>query len=172
MSEQQIFCPQCGQRVELSTEYKTSFCPYCGSDFSFLDSDSNVPPVPPAENFHAEKPERILEKEIPASPVKRQSPPVPPKRKGWRPTLGRWYLAVAVWAVTFAGLYILGEETDMLDQPTILLPLIFLASFPIWYPSTHPWRHIPEKRKGTWLRWTLIMALILAAIFFLLEEIL
>ena len=169
MSEQQIFCPQCGQRVELSTEYKTSFCPYCGSAFDFLNSDSNEPPE---EELPAEKSERVLEKEVPAAPVRQQSPAVPPKKKGWRPTLARWYLAVAAWVFSFAVLYILGDETDTLDQPTLLLPLIFLASFPIWYPSTHPWRHIPEKRKGTWLRWTLIMALILAAILFLLEEIL
>ncbi len=169
MSEQQIFCPQCGQRVELSTEYKTSFCPYCGCAFDFLNSDSNEKP---AEKQSAEKSEQISEKEIPASPEKQQSPSVPPKKKGWRPTLTRWYLAVAAWAFSFAVLYILGDETDTLDQPTLLLPLIFLASFPIWYPSTHPWRHIPEKRKGTWLRWTLIMALILAAVLFLMEEIL
>ena len=133
----------------------------------FLNSDSNEKP---AEKQSAEKSEQISEKEIPASPEKQQSPSVPPKKKGWRPTLTRWYLAVAAWAFSFAVLYILGDETDTLDQPTLLLTLIFLASFPIWYPGTHPWRHIPEKRKGTWLRWTLIMALILAAVLFLLEE--
>ena len=78
MSEQQIFCPQCGQRVELSTEYKTSFCPYCGCAFDFLNSDSNEKP---AEKQSAEKSEQIAEKEIPASPEKQQSPSVPPKRK-------------------------------------------------------------------------------------------
>ena len=135
MSEQQIFCPQCGQRVELSTEYKTSFCPYCGCAFDFLNSDSNEKP---AEKQSAEKSEQISEKEIPASPEKQQSPSVPPKKKGWRPTLARWYLAVAAWAFSFAILYILGDETDTLDQPTLSLPFIVLASFPIWCPSTHP----------------------------------
>ena len=169
MSEQHVFCPQCGQKVELSTEYKTSFCPFCGCSFDFLDSNSDMTPP---EGLSAEEPEQIMEKEVPVMPVQQQSPSAPPKRKGWRPTLARWYFAVAVWALAFAGLYILGDETDMLYQPTILLPLVFLASFPIWYPSTHPWRRIPEKRKGVWLRWTLIMALILAAILFLLEEML
>ena len=168
MSEQQIFCPQCGQRVELSTEYRTSFCPYCGSSLDFLTSE--VPPA--AEARPAAETGRILEKEIPAAPAKQRSASVPPKREGWRPTRARWYLAVAVWAISFAALYILGEETDMLYQPTIFFPLLFLASFPIWYPSTHPWRHLPEKRKGVWLRWSVIMALILAAIAFFLEEIL
>ena len=169
MSEQQVFCPQCGQKVELSTEYKTSFCPFCGCSFDFLDSDPSMPPTKERSTEHTE---RIIEKEIPAAPVKQRVAAVPPKRRGWRPTLARWYLAVAVWAFAFAALYILGDETDMLYQPTIMLPLAFLASFPIWYPCTHPWRHNPEKKKGVWLRWTLIMALILAAMLFFLNEML
>ena len=146
-----------------------SFCPFYGCSFDFLDSNSDMTPP---EGLSAEEPERIIEKEIPVAPVRQQSPSGSQKRKGRRPTLAGWYLAVAVWAFAFAGLYILGDETDMLDQPTFFLPLVFLASFPIWYPGTHPWRRIPEKRKGVWLRWTLIMALILAAILFLLEEML
>ena len=153
MSELQ-FCPHCGQRLELSTEYQTAFCPYCGKPIGPQSAEPEAAPV--------------LEEKIPVAAAKKGRVSAPARGRGRRgPTLVGWYLAVLAWALCFGVLLWVAEETDMASQFSVLLPLVALASFPIWFPRFHPWRRIPEKRRGVWLRWSVIRAVLLVVVFLL-----
>ena len=56
MSQNTVFCPACGEKVTLSTEYETKFCPYCGGPLPTLPDSSQVihsDPVPDVETSTA-----------------------------------------------------------------------------------------------------------------------
>ena len=180
MSTQASFCPYCGKPLELELDYEAAFCPYCGKKIEMPappEKPQTEPvPAPAPRTPRAEEP--VLEQKTPAAPARAAAAPTRRAATMRRfeartpATVGKWILSVVVWAFAFGLVYFAGEELDILDQPSIFFPLLLLASFPIWYPRFHPRRKDPEKRKGVWLRWSLIMAAILAAIIFLVEEVL
>lgn len=174
MSTQKVFCPHCGQQLELELDYQASFCPYCGQKVSVPAQPpkaetaawQEIPPAPVAPRFE----EPVLEQKDPFPSGQSASAPAS-RQSGKQPSLARWYIAVILWALAFGVAYYFAEDLNILFQPGVLFPLLFLASFPLWYPIFHPWRKIPEKSKGVWLRWSIIMLAILALIFFLVEEV-
>ena len=180
MSQNTVFCPACGEKVTLSTEYETKFCPYCGGPLPTLPDSSQVihsDPVPDVETSTASthsEPEPTVSHE----PVAMNSEPfhpsahssqsgkpynntaaesAPPKDRG--KLIVRWYLAIIAWAVAFAVLLYIAEE--VLLNIAVGIGLLILISMPFWYTRFHP---DAKRKKGVALKWSLIMIVLIVLI--------
>jgi len=176
MSQNTVFCPACGEKVTLSTEYETKFCPYCGGPLPTLP-DSSQDPVPElkATNVSAHsEPEPTVSHE----PVAMNSEPfhpaahsvqsgtpykntatesAPPKDRG--KLILRWYLAIFAWAVAFAVFLYIAEE--VLINIAVGIGLLILVSMPFWYTRFHP---DAKRKKGVALKWSVIMIVLMVLI--------
>ena len=180
MSQNTVFCPSCGEKVTLSTEYETKFCPYCGGPLPTLPDSSQVvhsDPVPKVKtatvSTHSEP-----ETAVPHEPVAMNSEPFhpeahsaksgtpnkntatessPPKDRG--KLIVRWYLAIIAWAVAFAVLLYIAEK--VLLNIAVGIGLLILISMPFWYTRFHP---DAKRKKGIALKWSIIMIVLMILI--------
>ena len=180
MSQNTVFCPACGERVSLSTEYETKFCPYCGGPLPTLPDSSQVvhsDPVPKVKTATVSTYSE-LETAVSHEPVAMNSEPfhpaahsvqsgtpykntatesAPPKDRG--KLIVRWYLAIFAWAVAFAVLLYIAEE--VLINITVGIGLLILISMPFWYTRFHP---DAKRKKGVALKWSVIMIVLMVLI--------
>ena len=177
---QAIFCPACGEKVNLSTEYETKFCPYCGGSLPTLSGSNatesrNPVPAGATDDVRASKEtqESISEEPVPMnsepfhlserkshSGSGFSSPAVETHPDNNRSKLiVRWYLAIIAWAAAFAVLLYIAEEVFM--NLAIGTGLLLLFSMPFWYTRFHP---DAKRRKGVALKWSVIMIILMVLI--------
>lgn len=180
MSQTTIFCPACGEKVNLSTEYETKFCPYCGGSLP-KRSDSSVSenhrPSPETEADYLQE-SKVAPDSLPAEPVSMNSEPFHPSEHkspsgaGFANTASetlpennrgklivRWYFAVIAWAIALAVLLYIAEEV-LLNLP-VGIGLLLLFSMPFWYTRFHP---DVKYKKGVALKWSIIMIILMVLI--------
>lgn len=163
MNQTTVFCPSCGANIELSEQYQTQFCPYCGKPMKTEHPTFASMPV------HEEP--RTTDSAYRASTVRDELHDGQEKPRKKRRALSsvRWLLTVIVWAAAwFVLLYVALEVANYLTL-SLGVGLLLLASMPFWFPRFHP---NAADKKGVRLIWTVIMLLILAAAYFVIEELL
>ena len=175
------FCPFCGAAVSQNDSYETRFCPYCGKELPSAGQEDR--PTAGTEGKGHEAPASPAP--APSSPAKKADPlfypdqqtgPEQGGRAGKTASSGqaggprvksraRWYLAIAAWAFAWSALVYAVKESFY--SLALVIGLVLCGSMPLWYPRFHP---DAKTKRGTVLRWTLIMIVILAVCYFLMEE--
>ena len=185
MSQKTTVCRSCGASVELSDEYVTQFCPYCGAQ---LEAPAAVPqPTPQPASRPAVQPEAQPVRKAPSAPLDNdfrfepstQDTPAQsplrfgrgtPRRTAGRFSPARWYAGVAAWFIAwFVMLYLILEDYLVSYSGSALAAVVILATFPFWFPLFHPDR---GRKKSVGIVWTLILLGLMAFAYFVIEELL